>query len=824
MSNQPLDDIKVIELATMVSGPYCAKLLADLGADVIKVESPQGDPARSFGPFPKSGPHRERSALFLYNNTSKRGITLDLRTSEGIVEFKRLIQWADVLIDNHPPDVLENAGLGWETLHLMNPALVYTSITPYGRTGPRAGFKAGELTIMHAGGLANLLPARSVDVDHPPVKLGGFQAAYHGAIAAALATLAVVTNRSKTGGGKLIDISLQEVILAMVSPNVSSSRYHDATWSRVPDRPPAMGRMETKDGYIQFGAADDHHFRAFREAAGKPDWLAGDEWDNRDYRFFHLMDIAPQMDAWMLEQKKEDLHQSLGKRGIPIGPLNTAKEVMENRQYLARKYFVEVDHPEAGKYAYPGWAYHMSVSSPAISRPAPLLGQHNEDVRSGLPVNDPAIDTRRQSRISPLRSGTVLLPLTGVRVLDFSWVYAGPYACMLLAQLGAEVIKIEGHKRSDLTRRAVMWPQQETGPSLLLPNQGMPYNVLNQNKKSLTLDLSRPEGVALARRLAAKSDIVIDNMRPGAMSKLGLGYEDLKKIRPDIIDIVLSSRGYNGPETDYLGFAVIHQAIGGLAYISGYPDDHPTHGSGGDADIMNALLTAFMAVTALHHRNRAGEGQFIDISQCESVTSLIGETILEYQMTSKIPRRLGNAHPYFAPHSVYRCWGVDRWLAIEIHTDEEFCIFAEVIGRPDLSADPRFADMAARKNNEKELDAIILEWTRQRDRDWMVNELCKAGLAAAPSRDAKDLYADRHLMARNAFVKIIHPEIGELELIAPPFKISGIEMKAACAPMLGEHNESVLKELLDLSDVEIMALRKKEIIMQDGQSSRPLDR
>ena len=820
MPKKALNDIKILEFASMVSGPYCGKLMADMGANVIKIETSEGDPARSFGPFPATGgSHPERSGLYLYNNTSKRGITLNLAEPKDLDTFKKLILWADVLIDNHAPAVLENLGLGWEALHQLNPELVYTSITPYGRSGPRSNVQGDELTLIHAGGLGNLLPARSVNIDRPPVKLGGFQAAYYGAIVAAFTALAVVSNRSKTGGGKLIDISLQEVVMATVAPNTAGNRYDGSTWSRVPDRPPASGRMQTRDGYIIFAAADDHHFRAFRELAGKPDWIAGDEWDNRVYRRFHMMDIVPQMEAWMMQHKKEDLHQMLAKEGIPNGPVNTAKDVMENRQYIARNYFVAVDHPTAGRLKYPGWPYKMSASKPEISRPAPLLGQHNDEIAhelSGLRV--PA----QPSAEPTVKDSHRKLPLEGIRILDFTWVYAGPYACMLLGQLGAEVIKIEGHRRSDLTRRSVVWPLPEPNPILLPPNQGLAYNTLNQNKKSLTLDLSKPEGVALARKLASVSDVVMDNMRPGAMVNLGLGYEDLKKIRSDIICVTLSSRGYGGPETDYLGFATIHQSIGGLTYISGYPDDHPTHGSA-DADIMNSMVAVYSTIVALHHRNRTGEGQFIDISQCEGTTSLIGEFLLAYQMTGKIPERIGNSHPYYAPHNVYRCWGVDRWLALEIHTNEEFTILMNIIGQPELSRDPRFADMSSRKKNENELNGIIGDWICQRDRDWMVNEFCNAGLAAAPSRDGLDLYADPHLRDRKAFVTINHPEIGELELPGPPFRIEGLKTPVVCAPRLGEHNEYILGELLGLDDKEIADLRDKDIIMEHEQGSRPLE-
>jgi crotonobetainyl-CoA:carnitine CoA-transferase CaiB-like acyl-CoA transferase len=339
------------------------------------------------------------------------------------------------------------------------------------------------------------------------------------------------------------------------------------------------------------------------------------------------------------------------------------------------------------------------------------------------------------------------------------------------------------------------------------------YNSVNRDKKSVSLDLSKPEGIKLAKRLAAMSDIVIDNMRPDAMTKMGLGYQDLIKIKPDLVVVSSSGRGHGGPETNYLGFATIHQSVGGVAYISGYPEDHPTHGSIGHTDITNAVTTAFVTLAALHHRIKTGEGQFIDYSQCEGSTCLIGEQLLGYLMTGIIPERQGNAHPEYAPHNMYKCWGVDRWLALEIHTDEEFQALTRVMNQPELADDTRFKERGSRKKNEKELDHIIGGWTRQRDRDWMVEEFLKAGLAAAPSRDAEDIYADRHLQARNFFIMVQHPELGELLLAGLPWKISDTELPFGHAPLLGEHNQYVLQELLGLSNEEIADLRAKDIIM-----------
>jgi len=826
MGQPALEGVRVLEFATMVSGPYCGKLLADLGAEVIKIELPEGDPARLAGPFPEGEVNPEKSALYLYNNTSKKGIVLDMQNPGDQDVFKRLLLWADVLIDSHPKHLLEDIGLGWDAIHQMKPSLVYTSITPYGRTGTRAGDPGDELTLIHGSGLANLIPARSTHVNRAPCKMGGYQVGYHGAIAAAIATLSSVIHSRRTGEGRLVDISLEDAVMFLISPNAMSSLYYNVTWSRVPDRPPAMGRMQTSDGYVILAAADDHHFRILRQLMGNPEWAAADEWDNMYYRSNHIMEIAPKLDEWMLQQEMKAIHHRAAQAGIPIGPVSSAKEVMESPQYASRGYFATVGHPEAGEYRYAGWPYKMSATPASVRRPAPMLGQHTEEIRSGMdnPSDKESTPIRfaEADSSSDPQASAEKLPLSGIRVLDFCWVWAGPYASMVLASLGAEVIKVEGHKRSDLMRRSIVWPLADEAPTKLPPNQGTGFLSANLCKKGVTLDISKPEGKEVARRLVRCSDVVMDNMRPGAMAKLGLGYEDLRKIRPDIIVLSTSRAGHSGPESHYLGFAPIHYGYGGGAYISGYPDDHPTQSGPGDVDLMNALTAAYGLIAALYHRYQTGEGQFIDYAQCEGVSALIGEMLLGYEMTGEIPERMGNAHPVYAPHNVYKCWGVDRWMALEIHSDTEFTSLSTVMGKPELATDPRFSETASRKQNEADLDRIIESWTALRDRDWMVKELKASGIMAAPSRDWKDLYADAHFAARQTFVTVDHPEMGPIRVGRPPWIIDGAPMSIRCAPTLGQHNGCVFKTLAGLSDEEIADLESKEIIASNWPADKPL--
>ena len=798
----PFAGFRVIELAEDVAGPYCGKLLADLGADVIKVEPPVGDRSRrATGGDPAKTLDPEGSPLFLYCNTSKRGMVLDLGDDGDRETFAALLGDAAVLITDRQPSVEAPDDL------------IVAAVTPYGLAGPRAAAPAGELTLTHGGGLVNQMPVRSRDVDRAPVTLGGHQAGYHAGLVAALAVASMLYGRRRGGDGARVDVSIQDVMVSMVAPLLASARYHETTWSRVPDRPPAMGRLRTSDGYVILNAFDDHHFVLFRELMGNPSWCAGDEWKDMAYRSHHLMEIAPQVDAWALEQRRDDLYHRAARLGIPVGPIHDAADVMAYEQYAARDYFTLVDHPSTGPKRYAGWPYRMGASKPRVSCPAPLLDEHAAEIRSELNGNAAGARTSITSSGDETAAAATgpALPLEGIRVAEFAWVWAGPYAGVLLSTLGAEVIKVEGPKRLDLTRRSVVWPRAEEAPLKIGPDAGMAFNTMNLNKRSLALDLSQPEGRELALRLASECDVIYDNMRPGAMVKLGLDYENLREANPELIVASSSGRGHGGPETEYLGYAMVHQGVAGGAYISGYPDDHPTH-SGGDVDLMNAITLAFSIVAALHHRERSGEGQFIDYSQCEGVSSILGEVLLEYEMTGKIPERAGNAHRSSAPHSVYRCWGIDRWLAIEVHSDEEFGRLAATMGRSELAEDPLFATAATRKQNEAELDRIIGDWTRERDRDWLARELLGAGVAAAPSRDARDLYADSHLRARGSFATVEHPEWGDLELVGPPFRIGGRDLSPRRAPLLGEHTDAILGGLLGFSEEELADYRRRGVI------------
>lgn len=396
--------------------------------------------------------------------------------------------------------------------------------------------------------------------------------------------------------------------------------------------------------------------------------------------------------------------------------------------------------------------------------------------------------------------------LDGVRIADFSWAWAGPYATMLLATMGAEVIKIESTQKLDHVRLRAL------GFGVFRGVDRSPFfNDLNLNKMSVTLNLTRPEAVELAKRIVQISDVVLQNMRPGAMDRLGLGYEELKKVKPDIIYLSSSTSGTEGPEKGYIGYAPTFGALGGAVHLTGYPDAAPQQMMG-SVDLRSAATAAFAILAALCYRQRTGEGQFIDLSSQETISALIGDAIMDYTMNRRSRTRNGNRDEAMAPHNCYRCRD-GKWVTIAIATKEEWEAFCSAIGNPDWTKDPRFSDCYSRQGNQEELDQQVEEWTINQTPFQVTRLLQKAGVAAFPSFSSKVLCTDRHLKVRGMFEEVDHPVMGKRIVVAPHWKLSDTPARPYLhAPLLGEHNEYVFGELLGMRLEEIEELKEKGVI------------
>jgi len=398
--------------------------------------------------------------------------------------------------------------------------------------------------------------------------------------------------------------------------------------------------------------------------------------------------------------------------------------------------------------------------------------------------------------------------LKGIRIADFSMVWAGPNATCLLSFLGAEVIKIESHTHIDQTRQGSI----TTGDDFEGFNASPIFNNANLNKKSVTINLKDPRGVELAKKIVVVSDVVVENMRPGKMDKLGLGYNNLVKVKPDIIMISSSGFGSTGPYRKYAGYAPIFASFGGLAYLTGYADGEPNTGSG-VMDLRVGTTAAFAILAALIHRQKTGEGQYIDLSSSECISSLIGDQLLEYTMNGRSPMRCGNQDPIMAPHNVYRCKGDDKWVSIAVATDDEWKALCKAMGDPEWAKDEAFSDVYGRWKNRAKLDKYISEWTIEHTHYEVMNILQNVGVAAIPSFSAEEILSDPHVKARGKLTEVEHPVMGKKVVITPPWKMSETPAKIwKASPLLGENNEEIFGSLLGMSKEEIQKMVEEQII------------
>lgn len=401
------------------------------------------------------------------------------------------------------------------------------------------------------------------------------------------------------------------------------------------------------------------------------------------------------------------------------------------------------------------------------------------------------------------------LPLQGIRVANFGWVWAGPVTGQTLGFLGAEVYKIESRARLDLTRTLPPFAE-----GVRDPNRSLSNNACWAGNGSVTLNLKKPEARDLCRRLIAKCDVVIENFGPGVMESLELGYEDLRKVRPDLVMFSMPAAGLDGPMKNIRTYGLSLTSTTGLDSLVGYVGGPPIPVENAFSDPYNGILGAFAILTALHHRDRTGKGQHIDYSQQEAVMQMVGPAFMDYVLNDRVAGPLGNRHPLgmAAPHGVFPCAGDDRWISIAVFDDDEWHGLVAAMGDPEWSRNTEFADHAARVRHIGALHERIGEWTRQHDDRDLAARLQRHGVAAAPVLNVADLLHDPHYRARGTFIEVIHP-LGFKETIYGAYvKTSRTEAQVRTGPMIGQDNDYVFTRLLGIDENRYRALIEAEVI------------
>ncbi len=797
-----LDGVNVLDLSDSIGGAYCTKLLADLGANVLLVERPEsGHPLRYAGPF-KDEAHPEKSGLFLHYAANKRSLACDLRFEEGRNRFRQLATDADVLVESSELGRLNAQGLGYEALRELKPSLVYASVTHFGQTGPYRNWKSDEIVDFAMGGYMYFMGHR----DREPLMLNNNQPMLNAGAQAAIAVLAALWWRRKTGEGQHIDVSSVEAML-------SAHSWTSALWTHegVVMRRSEPDCIPCKDGWVWFFSYvwDLTYFILIEqpELMEDPRFTDRQGWTDNRKEFLELLR------AWCADKTMDEIVRSGQELRIAVTPVNDPKALLDSRQLQAREWFQNLDHPVAGEHLLSGFPYSFRRTPASIRRPAPLLGEHSDFEF-----------TRRQRSFDPAERRPLIeagdrLPLSGVRVLELTANWAGPLAARHLADLGAEVIKIEPPDRP--ATRGGQYPGAE--PLKYHYNRSAYFNKLNRNKLDVALNLSHPEGRELLLELVRESDVVLENYSPRVFRNFDLQYPVLREINPDLIMVSISGFGQTGPDLDYAAYGANVEASCGLAASTGYADDdRPYRTTLFYADPVTGAHAAVAILAALHHRSATGEGQYIDISLHESGTCFFPESLLEYTVAGRDVVRRGNRHQRHAPQGCYPSFGNDAWMVLCVRTEEEWRGLTEVIGRTDLWIDGGLRSPQGRMARHDEIDAAISEWSSQFDHNEATRLLQAAGVPAGPVLANWELTSNPHFFHRGFYIPIEHPEMGVLPNPGMPWILSQTPGQVRMAsPLFAEHNRLVFQGLLGKSDEELAPLFEHRTIADAPPEDHP---
>ena len=794
-----LEGIRVVDLSDGVAGAFATKLLAAWGADVIKVELPEGDPTRFMEPRHSEGP--EGGLLFAYLNTGKRSVVIEPSDSGTL---QRLLETADLIMDSRASEV----DLG--AVRTERPSTVVCSVTPYGLDGPKAGWKSSALTAFAAGGQMMLCG----DEDKPPLKTAGPQASYQAGLHAFSASLTGLLAARRTGRGDHIDISMQEAQAACLEGFGPAALVRGSDSTRVGNQLRAIwGIYPCADGHIGVAAMARQTASVYR-CIGHPELT-------EEPAFMNLL-ANPEMNdvvetfigEWAAGHTSEEVFALADEHRAPFSLIPTPRQLLDSPS-LGEDFWTELDHPVIGSHTVPGMPFSMSGAASQFTR-APLLGEHTDEVLGALSASSPSPTQDPDAAAPPL--------LDGITVLDLSQVWAGPYAARFLGDMGAEVIHIEGPDFPDAVRGV------GRGDDPRSFNKSSYFNEYNRNKKGVALDLKRPQGLDAFRKMVANADVVLENWSVGVAESLGIGYDDLRAINPRIVFAQMPAYGKDGPDAGRVGFGPAIEQMGGLVSLQGY-EGGPPHRSGISYGDPNAGIMAAGAVAlALLNRERTGEGSHVVVRQRDNIVGMIGEFLVAESAGVNVPRQVGNRSDVNSPHNVYRCMDdsgriqadisgnpirelTDTWLAIDVASDAEWAAVKTVVEDTRLDGSG-YDSTAGRLAARDAIDGIVAEWASTQEADSAAAKLQAAGVNASPVYSPLMLVRDAHLRGRGYFPKYDHPEAGEFETTRPVWRLADRPFNGVrSAPCFGEHNRQVLRSLAGLPDAEIDAVEADGIIV-----------
>lgn len=774
-----LTNLSVVELGRGIAVAYAAKMLADFGAAVSRVKEPEG-----------LDPHRDaRPACRAFLDSGKRSIALDLSSASGNEEFLGLVLDADILIEDRTAAQRGERGLDAATMMAINPKLVVVSVTPFGQTGPYCNFRGGDLEVAFLSGLAYLTPRDIAKPETgelpPPLKMPGSLVSFYAGASAAAAALTGLHARDRVGNGIHVDVSMLESLIPALRREISLYHFEGKVASRFMRvwRLAPYGVKPCKDGFVFLQVVEKYHWEGLVDMMGSPEWAMDTRYLEPEFRFQHRTDIETRIAPWLLTQSKHEFALEAQRRGVPFAPINELADLVRIPQLHHRRFFRAVTADDGRPYVVPGVPFAIS---------------------GGV---CPQSGTRERPRAESKRMESPGCPLSGLRVIDFGHVWAGPYCAAILADMGAEVIKVESQHRVDIHRRQGPYPERRPG----LNRSGV-WNTQNRGKRSVALNLSTERGRELARQLVATADVVVENFAPDVMSRLELDYPALCRLKPDLVMASLSAFGQEGPQKGYVGYGPSLDAWAGLDRMTAYQQGGPNALGGMFPDTGSAIHAAVAILAALHDRDRTGKGCYIDVSELEVSILLLADLVAE-SLGGEHPPQYGNSDPYHFPHGCYRCAGDDAWIALSVPDSQAWEGLCKTLRRSDWAADETLKTGEGRRARSSEIDETLTRWARERDARAAMVELQSNGVPAAIANSAKDLLSDPHLVARRYFQTVEHSEAGPQPMYGPIWRFGDqAEDIGRAAPLLGEDNVYVLGTLLGISSGEVADLVAAKVV------------
>jgi len=866
----PLAGVKVLDFSSQIAGPYCTKLLADAGADVVKVESGEGDSMRRWSSTrrgtrnlgaeahagratsseqppadeqpsvassfsspqqpnqPPSHPD-EPSALFCYLNASKRSVI----GAPGDRHIESLLCCADIVVEDFTPQQFKQ-----HNFLNKHPHLVVVSVTPYGHSGPLAGAPWTDFTVQaECGSIA--FRGRH---DQPPVYAGGRITEYTAGAYAAPAALAALLSARTSGQGQHLDVSIAEVgiISQAIYTEVAQQLHGDNRAWGGPTRSVELPSIEpTKDGrWVGFNTNTGQQAENFLMLIERFDLLESGEWSGPaayGKRMENIDEWNEIVHAWTTRHTQEEIIARAVELRIPVAPVHNGESVLQEPHFLERSVFV--NNPAGFLQPRPPYLIDDSENLPVDMQPAPQLGEHTDEVvaewgdalREVAHIGEhPGEAAAKLQPVPPNEKGSLIgtgrvsangsglisksagepsLPFEGFRIIDLTSWWAGPSATQLFALMGAEVIHIESGSHPDGMRlTGAMFGQPEWW------EWGHMFVCSNTNKFGLTLDLNSDEGHGLLCKLIAESDVVVENFSPRVAEKFGLTFDFLKSLNPQIVYMRMPAFGLSGPWRERVGFAQTMEQVTGMAWVTGHEYDQPRI-IRGPCDPIAGMHGAFALMLGLCEHKRKGEAVFVEATMVEAALNCAAEQIVEFSAYGGELSRMGNRSPYAAPQGLYACAGEEEWLGIAIETDEQWEALVGALGNPAWAQAESLADSDGRRQAHDLIDDHLAEWARDKDSAQAAEHLRSLGIPAARCCNPRLLFEHPQYQARGFYERSAHPFVGEPLLPTLPYRLAGADkwIKRA-TPTIGQHNREILGGLLGVSDEELSQLSEKGVI------------